>query len=257
MPCRIHSGQVWPDNHGVHINAHGGCVIRYGSRFWWYGEHKTAGSGGNVANVGVHVYSSADLCRWRDEGIALPLSDDPNAELARGCILERPHVLYHPLTKKFVMWFHLELKNHGYASARSGVAVADHPAGPFRYLSSSRINPGIWPLNVTAADKAPPSLVARDFSGGQMARDMTLFLDDDGTAYHIYASEENDTLQVASLTSDWLRHDGRYTRILPGLANEAPAVFKSGGRYFMFASGTTSWRPNPARLYVADHVFGP
>ena len=30
----------------------------------------------------------------------------------------------------------------------------------------------------------------RDLEGGQMARDMNLFVDDDGKAYHIYSSEE-------------------------------------------------------------------
>ena len=39
----------------------------------------------------------------------------------------------------------------------------------------------------------------RDYVGGQMARDMTLFVDDDGKAYHIYASEENSTLQISQL----------------------------------------------------------
>ena len=32
-----------------------------------------------------------------------------------------------------------------------------------------------------------------------MARDMTLFEDDDGTAFHVYASEENGTLQISQL----------------------------------------------------------
>ncbi len=42
----------------------------------------------------------------------------------------------------------------------------------------------------------------RDFAGGQMARDMTIFIDDDGKAYHIYSSEDNLTLQIAQLTDD-------------------------------------------------------
>ena len=30
-------GGIWPDNNGVHVNAHGGCVLAYGGRYWWYG----------------------------------------------------------------------------------------------------------------------------------------------------------------------------------------------------------------------------
>ena len=36
----------------------------------------------------------------------------------------------------------------------------------------------------------------RDFEGGQMSRDMTIFIDDDGKAYHFYSSEENLTLYL-------------------------------------------------------------
>lgn len=48
-----------------------------------------------------------------------------------------------------------------------------------------------------------------------MSRDMTLFVDDDGKAYHIYSSEENLTLHIAELTDDYLGHSGRYIRIFP------------------------------------------
>lgn len=253
----IRPGDIWPDDRGRSINAHGGGILKHGGHFWWFGEHKTAGEGGNRANVGVHCYSSTDLMRWRDEGIALAVSDDPTSDIARGCILERPKVIRNPRTGQFVMWFHLELKDQGYLAARAAVAVADRPAGPYRFLRSGRVNPGIWPVNATARDKAPVTTLTRDFAGGQMARDMTLFVDDDGTAYHLFASEENQTLHAAILDRDWTGHDGRYARILPGGANEAPAVWKARGRYYLFTSGTTGWKPNPARLHVADHMFGP
>ncbi len=44
---------------------------------------------------------------------------------------------------------------------------------------------------------------------------------------------------------------------MPDGGNEAPALFKAKGRYYMFASGLTGWRPNPGRVYVADKVTGP
>ena len=43
-----------------------------------------------------------------------------------------------------------------------------------------------------------------NYSDGQMSRDMTLFVDGDGTAYHIYSSEENLTLHIAELSDDYL-----------------------------------------------------
>src|SRR5208283_2324726 len=99
-------------------------------------------------------------------------------------------------------------------------------------------------------------LFRRDFADGQMARDMTLFVDDDGSAYHIYASEGNGTLHISQLTDDYLSPAGKFLRVLPGRFNEAPAMMKWRGRYFLFTSDCTGWSPNPARLLTADSVLG-
>jgi beta-xylosidase len=276
----FHPGELWPDNNGVHINAHGGGVLFHAGTYYWFGEHKIEGEAGNAAHVGVHVYSSRDLYNWKDEGIALPISDDPKSDITRGCILERPKVIFNPRTKKFVMWFHLEPKDAGYSGSLSGVAVADKVTGPYQFLRSSRPNASAWPENVPVETKrtlaaeelarldkmdlggAPRPyypkqlLFRRDFASGQMARDMTLFVDDDGSAYYIYASEGNGTLHISKLSDDYLSPVGKFIRVLPGRFNEAPAMLKWRGRYFLFTSDCTGWSPNPARLLAADSIFG-
>ena len=119
----------------MHINAHGGGILLHDGVYYWFGEHKVEGEAGNRAQVGVHVYSSSDLYNWKDEGIALAVSDDPTSDITRGSIIERPKVIHCAKTGQFVMWFHLELKGQGYRAARSGVAVSDRPTGPYRFLS--------------------------------------------------------------------------------------------------------------------------
>ena len=42
-------GQIWPDNHGIHINAHGGGVLFHSGIYYWFGEHKIQGDAGNDA----------------------------------------------------------------------------------------------------------------------------------------------------------------------------------------------------------------
>lgn len=173
------------------------------------------------------------------------------------------------------MYFHLELKGKGYGPARYAVAVSDAPTGPFKFLKSGRVNPTLMPTNL-AYDKASKRagekmewwtpewrseigngmFTLRDLPGGQMSRDMTLFVDDNGKAYHIYSSEDNLTLHIAELTDDYLDHTGRYIRIFPGGHNEAPAVMKKDGKYWMIASGCTGWAPNEARLMTADSMLG-
>ena len=264
----FHPGQVWKDDKGVAINAHGGGILLYRGTYYWFGEHKIAGPGGNSAQVGVHAYSSTDLYNWRDEGIALPVSDDPASEIARGCILERPKVIFNAHTGKFVMWFHLERRGHGYGDARAAVAVADRPTGPYQYSGSFRLDPGIWPVKPTdppAVNAGQPQAPAggwnaklvADVPGGQMSRDMTLFVDDDGTAYQITSSEDNRTLHITRLTPDYLRPDTRYVRVLPDGYNEGPAMFKHAGKYYLFTSGCSGWTPNAARSAVADSIWGP
>jgi hypothetical protein len=89
-----------------------------------------------------------------------------------------------------------------------------------------------------------------------MARDMTLFTDKDGKGWHVHSSEENMTLHFSELTDDYLDFTGKYYRVLPGESNEAPALFYAKGKYFMFTSGTTGWKPNPGRLAAADQITG-
>jgi len=88
------SGSLWPDNNGVHVNAHGGGVLYHEGVYYWFGEHKIEGKAGNRAHVGVHVYSSSDLYNWTDQGIALAVSDDPESPITKGCVMERPKVIY-------------------------------------------------------------------------------------------------------------------------------------------------------------------
>ena len=277
----FYPGQLWLDNNGVHINAHGGGILFYKNKYYWYGEHKVEGDSGNRAQVGIRVYSSNNLYNWIDEGIALKVDDrDSLSDIAKGCILERPKVIFNNKTQKFVMWFHLELKGFGYDKAISGVAVSDNPAGPFKFIKSFRPNAGFWPLNVQDFHKLPVAdtvkekycggkgcmpahvdslnILGRDFTNGQMARDMNLFVDDSGKAYHLYSSEENSTIHISELTDDYLSYSGKYSRAFPNRYMEAPTILKtSAGKYYFIGSDCTGWKPNAARSAIADNIFGP
>ena len=274
----IRPGEVWPDEDGNHINAHGGGVLKYGDTYYWFGEYKSEHT--SNALVGVTCYASQDLLHWRNCGVALSVTDEPGHDIERGCVLERPKVIYNKVTKKFCMWFHLELKGRGYDAARYGVAVANRPEGPYKFLYSQRANAGTWPIEFGKDELAvidtlneanfregwTPAwrkavaqglFVKRDFASGQMSRDMTLYVDDDGKAYHIFSSEDNLTLHIAELTADYLHHTGRYTRLAPAGHNEAPAIFKHEGTYWMITSGCTGWEPNEARMFSAPSIWGP
>jgi beta-xylosidase len=269
---KFYPGKLWFDTDGRIINAHGGGILAHNGTFYWFGEHKSDHT--NSALEGVTCYSSTDLYNWTYRGIALAVTDSVGAPLERGCVMERPKVVHCAATGKFVMYLHLELKGRGYGAAECAVAVSDSPCGPYSLVSHGRVNPGKLPQGFELPsrqfdlqqewwtdqwwrDIADGMLTLRDLDRGQMARDQTLFVDDDGTAYHIYSSEENLTLQIAELSPDYLTHTGRYVRLAPGGHNEAPTIFKCRGRYYLITSGCTGWAPNAARMFCADSIWGP
>ena len=275
----FHPGQLWKDNKGVHINAHGGGILYHKGKYHWFGEHKIEGDAGNYAQVGVHCYSSKNLYNWADNGIALKVSTDTLSPIAKGCIIERPKIIYNRKSKQFVMWFHHELRNQGYNAALTGVAVSDKIAGPYKYIHSIRPNKEQWPINVLPVHEKPVStttaaaycggpgclpnhpdsvnILGRDFPKGQMSRDMTLFVDDDGSAYHIHSSEENSTIHISKLSNDYLSFSGEYARVFINRYMEGATLFKYKGKYYFIASGCTGWAPNTARMAVANNIYGP
>ncbi len=269
-----YAGERLFDTNGERIQAHGGQISKWGDTWYWYGEDKTDG----WYPRGVHLYTSKDLYNWEDQGVVLKtmknieeidtdpyfhalygnLSTEERQEVFRhidynSSVVERPKVLYNQTTGKYVLWFHADgpdgESSESYAKAMAGVAIADRPEGPFRFLKAKRLD------------------CSQDYSGSNrgMARDMNLFQDDDGTAYIIYASEENATLYISRLNAAYTDLDvqegaveGRdFTRNMVNSSREAPAMFKYQGKYYLMTSGCTGWDPNAAIYYTADSPLGP
>jgi Glycosyl hydrolases family 43 len=238
---QFHPGEVWLDTAGQPISAHGGGMLFHEGTYYWYGENKDgrtwlpestkAWDGYRVDVTGIRCYSSKGLFRWKDEGLVLKsVPNNPAHDLHPSKVCERPKVVFNASTKKFVMWMHIDSED--YKAARAGVAVADKPSGPFTYLESVRPE-------------------------GQDSRDQTVFQDEDGKAYRIYSSENNDTTYISLLTDDYLKHSGKFVRVFEKRRMEAQTVFKHAGRYWIIASGCSGWDPNPARAAVADSIWGP
>jgi len=235
----IEPGKIWKDTQGKPINAHGGGILYFKGVYYWFGEIKR-GSTWLVANQswedyrvpagGISCYTSSDLINWAYKGIALSASTgNPLSDLDTGKVIERPKVLYNRRTRKFVMWMHIDAND--YSLARAGVAMSERPEGPYHYIKSVRPN-------------------------GAMCRDMTVFQDTDGKAYHLFSSENNATMHVCLLSDDYLSHTKNEISILKNASREAPAMFKHRGRYYLITSGCTGWTPNAALLAVADHPLG-
>jgi hypothetical protein len=224
-PQTLTNGTQVNDTSGALVHAHGGGVIKVGAYYYWFGEHRDTDN----TFLYVDAYRSTDLKNWEFRNHVLTRSS--GAELASANI-ERPKVMYNASTGTFVMWMHKE-NGTDYSEARAAVAVSDTVDGDYAYQGSFR------PL------------------GEHMSRDLTVFVDSDGTGYMASAANENYDLHIYRLTADYTGIAGLTANPWPGGHREAPALFKRNGVYFMLTSGATGWSPNQQQYATASSPAGP
>ncbi|KAK6136815.1 hypothetical protein DH2020_029438 [Rehmannia glutinosa] len=233
-------GKTWLDTDGNPIHAHGGGILfdEKSNTFYWYGEYKNGPTyhaqetgTARVDVIGVSCYSSKNLWAWKYEGIVLAAEEkNETHDLYKMKVLERPKVIHNERTGKYVMFMHIDDATYNKASV--GIATSDSPAGSFEYLHSMRPN---------------------KFD----SRDMTVFRDENGTAYLTYSSVRNKEIHISPLNQDYTDVLNETARALVGHHREAPAVFKYRNVYYMVTSGCSGWAPNEALVHEAESIFGP
>ncbi|MCX4489962.1 RICIN domain-containing protein [Streptomyces anulatus] len=223
-PLTIDNGTQFTDPNGDPVHAHGGGVVKVDSYYYWFGEDRHPDNSFRY----VSAYRSTDLKTWEFRNHVLTESTHP--ELV-GANIERPKVIYNEATGKFVMWMHKEGSATDYSEARAAVAVSSTVDGDYTWQGSLR------PL-------------------GHMSRDITTFVDTDGTGYMISAANENADLHVYRLTDDFTAPAALVNKLWAGQWREAPAMFKRDGVYFLLTSGSTGWSPNQQKYATADSITG-
>ncbi|KJA29316.1 carbohydrate-binding module family 35 protein [Hypholoma sublateritium FD-334 SS-4] len=217
-------GATWTDTSGNVIQAHGAGILKVGSQYYWFGEDKSLNS---ALFKAVSCYQSSDLVTWSRQNDALtPIA---GTMISTSNIVERPKVIFNTANSEYVMWFHSDTSNYG--AAEVGVATAKSPCGPYNYKSSFQ------PL-------------------GAQSRDESLFQDSDGTAYLLYASDNNQNFKISKLDANYYNVVS-VTSQLNGSTLEAPGVLKRNGVYYLFASHTSGWAPNPNKFFTASSLAGP
>jgi hypothetical protein len=224
-PVTITNATQFTDTTGAVMHAHGGGMIKVGSYYYFFGENRNADN----TFKAVSVYRSTDLNSWEPRGNALTQSSATELAVAN---IERPKVIYNSTTGQYVMWMHKE-NGTDYNQARAAVAVSTTIDGPYTWVGSFR----------------PPD--------GTTSRDMTLYKDDNGTAYQITSAAGNADLRIYRLNADYTAYDSLVANPWPGAFREAPALFKRNGVYFMLSSGNSGWSPNQQRYSTATSITGP
>ena len=84
------------DVEGKIVDAHDGCLHKFGDRYYLYGTGYGKTDGYQKTNR-YRCYSSADLVTWKLEGNLL--QRQPEA------VYYRPYVIYNAKTRKYVLWY--------------------------------------------------------------------------------------------------------------------------------------------------------
>ena len=144
--------------------------------------------------------------------------------------MERPKVIYNEKNDEYVMWFHSDSSNYG--AAMVGVATSKTVDGQYDWKGSFK------PF-------------------GNDSRDMTIWKDPDtGSAYLVFATNNNADLEIASLDDDYYTvADGLYT--FPGVYWEAPGIFKIDGIFYLLYSRQDGWTPTDNYYMTATNMSGP
>jgi len=215
--------ELWPDNNGKHVEAHGGGIIKVGKTYYWFGEDRSKDN--DPEKRYVACYASKDLVHWTFRNQVIKTADPDN--LGKNFVLERPKVFYNKKTKKYVMYMHID--DASYKMARVGVAICDKVDGDYKYLKSFR------PLN-------------------HESRDIGQFIDDDGMPYLIFEDRPYG-FRIASLTDDYLGVDKEICLIPKHM--EGGALVHYNGLYYAIGSSLTGWNANPNKYATATSLSGP
>jgi hypothetical protein len=216
------------DTAGNPIDAHDGGIVRFGDTFYLYGTSYKCGFEWTAASTtfcGFKVYSSRDLATWSDRGFLFDAQTpdwqqrcarrQPDVsraliELGIGMGCFRPHVVYNPATRLYVLWV-----NDFSIPIDYDVFVSTSPTGPF------------------ALPRSPTLAVNGGSTASVNNGDENLFVDSDGSAYIVYTDWRTiGGLVVERLDATFTSGSGAYVR-LPVHGVEAPTLFRRGNFYYV------------------------
>ncbi|MBS1727231.1 MAG: glycoside hydrolase family 43 protein [Armatimonadetes bacterium] len=171
------------------------------------------------------VFSSDDLTNWTNEGRSLDFADVPwstNRAAWAPSVAEKDG--------RYYMYFSAG------DGAGIGVAVADHPKGPF-------------------VDALGNPLI-KEYHHGAQPIDAHAYVDDDGQAYLYYGGWKHAV--VVQLGDDMISTVGEFREITPDLYVEGPFMIKRKGRYyFMWSEGSWGDASYSVAYAKSDSPYGP
>nr|WP_144922161.1 family 43 glycosylhydrolase [Paenibacillus bovis] len=219
-----------PKNVGVfHNNEEGGFQgdlgpggIKYGDTYYSY-RQENDGNGFKQINL----YTSPDGYNWTFDKVVMDRNSHPDLAASK---LESGKVFFNPNTEEVVGWYHYE-NNKDYTLARAAVA-SGKPGEEWTFHGSFRPN-------------------------GNESRDITYFIDDDGTGYIMSASNNNADFTLYELKDNHYEIEREITTLFKGQHREGPGFLKKDDYYYIFTSEAAGWYPSKGGYASAPSMDGP
>jgi len=193
----------------------------FAGQYWVYPTYSAA----YEEQTFFEVFSSPDLVNWTPQGRVLDFADVPwstNRAAWAPTVAERDG--------KYYMYFSAG------DGAGLGVAVADHPAGPF-------------------VDALGHPLI-KEYHHGAQPIDAHAFIDDDGQAYLYYGGWKHAV--VVRLKPNMIETEGDFLEITPENYVEGPFMVKRNGQYvFMWSEGGWGDSSYAVAYAISDSPYGP
>jgi hypothetical protein len=174
-----------------------------------------------------HVFSSTDMVTWEDHGEVLTIGtfDWAASNAWASHVTER--------NGKYYWYVTVSPKASVGGAFAVGVAVADHPAGPY-------------------TDALGTALITDEMTSDvDFDIDPAVFIDDDGQAYLYWG---NGRLKAVKLTEDMVRTEGAMVDITPRNFTEAAYLNKRNGIYYL--TYAANW-PETIEYATAASPMGP
>lgn len=196
-------------------------AVVYGDRIYVYTSHDVDGQD-DYKMVDYHVFSSDDMVNWQDHGAIIHANE-----------LSWANYLYAPGACTKNGKYYLYIPNEG---SSIGVAVADHPGGPF-------------------VDPIKKALVTKSFPNANVPWlfDPACFVDDDGQGYLYFGGGDDggQNARVVRLNDDMTSIKDSMATTIPTTAFfEASFMHKHDGKYYFSYSADFSSGHGAALEYL-------
>ena len=208
---------------GTSLHTKGGFYD--GSLYYSYSVNVSGG------RASVTESSSKDGYSFGNSRVVVPTT--AHKDMA-SCKIESVKTAYVPSKNTVIVAAHWE-KPNGYADGKLFLATGT-PGGDFELRCIER------PLGVEV-------------------RDMSIFIDDDGTAYLLAAANKpgvdsgaNATTYVFKFKDDLTGIEEVTARLFPEMYREMPNIVKIDGWYYLFVSQTSGWAPSAGAYAVSRNM---